>query len=429
MFEHLDDPRPPEAGPETQAAVARRAGALRRRRRRAIAGVAAAAVALVVAVAVAGLGSSPLPSRETAFQFDSTAVVGADAPVPTTALEDVVFVDARRGFGLADHRGRLVLATSADGGATWTVVTADLPYAYLESGQVQMEFTDPAHGYLWDPTGAVAAQPMWFTADGGRTWTRAPIPGAVADVSAIGSNVWALSQQCGHAGGPSSCPPVLDVSTDDGATWAVAPGAIPVGTGSVELARITVDRAYVLSSGIPGASSSDQLAYTADDGTTWTALPVPCQLRDGAELAASGTLDVWMICGGQPSAGSQAKQLFRSSDGGEQWTLAASSTIGSAGSSGNLLAAGYVAPVAIGHKTLDVGTPMLAWLQPYRGNVLVTRDGGRDWSEVPSLVAAGFGAGAPGNLTFISDTEGWVCELGVGLWHTDNGQDWQPLGA
>ena len=48
---------------------------------------------------------------------------------------------------------------------------------------------------------------------------------------------------------------------------------------------------------------------------------------------------------------------------------------------------------------------------------------------VPDLVAAGFGAGSPGNVTFISATQGWICAYGVGLWHTSDGVHWSALGV
>ena len=62
------------------------------------------------------------------------------------------------------------------------------------------------------------------------------------------------------------------------------------------------------------------------------------------------------------------------------------------------------------------------------GAALKTASGGRSWSTVPDLVAAGFGAGSPGNVTFISATQGWICAYGVGLWHTSDGVHWSALG-
>ena len=90
---------------------------------------------------------------------------------------------------------------------------------------------------------------------------------------------------------------------------------------------------------------------------------------------------------------------------------------------------GYIAPFSIGHKNLAVLSPSTAWLYPTRSSLLKTVNGGRSWSAVPDLVVAGFGAGSPGNVTFTSATQGWICAYGVGLWHTSDGVHWSALGA
>jgi photosystem II stability/assembly factor-like uncharacterized protein len=338
--------------------------------------------------------------------------------VPTTALEDVVFIDARRGFSLADHRDHLVLASTTDGGRTWGLVTGALPLSYFGSPPAQLEFTDAEHGYLWGGSaGSSQSQMLWITHDGGSIWHAAPLAG-VDDVSAIDGNVWALSQSCAAAA--PHCRVVADESADFGRHWSQVPVGTVAAGGTVELARITRSRAYVLTQGPASAAFDAAIAYSADDGASWTVRSAPCgpPFRFGAELAASGTKDLWLVCGGQGTAGNQPKQLLRSADGGATWSP-----------SGGLPALGYVAPYAIGHKTLEVLSPSRAWLQPSRNDVSNTTDGGETWGPVANLQAAGFGTGAPGNLTFISASDGWVCELGVGLWHTGDGVHWSALGV
>ncbi len=433
MFEHLDDPRPHPPGVDDRIAVGRKAARYQRRRRTVT--VAIVALALVVTAATASVvsrqGSGGFPGRESGFDFNRDAVVAVNAPVPTTALEDVVFVDARHGFGLADHRSHLVLAKTVDGGQDWKLISDDLPLgATANDLTAQMEFTDVRHGYLWGGGPLWSpSQTLWVTDDGGATWEKSPIVG-VADVSAIEGNVWAVSQACGSK---AACQVVVDESTDYGAQWNVLPVASIAAGGTVELARITRSRSYVLTDGPSTAPFDASIEYTADGGATWSARPVPCgeAFRIGVELAASGTEDLWLICGGQAGAGSQAKQLFRSSDGGSTWRLTAQTSVPQPPPAGvgSISPAGYVAPYAVGHKTLDVLSPAVAWLQPGRNSVTITTDGGTSWTAVPGLQAAGFGSGAEGNLTFISGTEGWVCELGVGLWHTDDGVHWTPLGV
>jgi hypothetical protein len=437
------------------AGVLRRARRIRLRRR---VGTLAAACLIVVAGAAGILASRPtgvrLPSSETGYQFNALkGPLSVGTPVPTTALLNVVFVDAQVGFALAGHRGEAVLAESTDGGSTWQVRNDRLPSGYGQNAGYpgQFEFVG-SDGYLWSgaPT-ADGAVPLWVTSDGGISWHEAPIGPVVYDVSAIGENVWALTSACSTASAGSAtatpCALVLQQSLDGGATWSALSGAGltaltngPQGSQHVELARITLSRAYVLTEAtdqpVSDPNSDFGLVYTGDTGQTWSTRPVPCAgpFGLGAEIAASGTDDLWFLCGSQASGGDQSKELYRSSDGGFTWVLSASATgLGTppppASEPNTLPLGGYIAPFSIGHKNLAVLSPSTAWLYPTRSSLLKTVSGGRSWSPVPDLVAAGFGAGSPGNVTFISATQGWICAYGVGLWHTSDGVHWSALGA
>jgi photosystem II stability/assembly factor-like uncharacterized protein len=446
MFEHLDDPQPPPADPSTLRLVRARARGIHQRRLTALTVSLAVLLAVAVGSALAVRGPAPQPrAHETSYQFNARPdPLPVGTAVPPTALFDVQFVNDREGFGLAEHRNHAVLAETSDGGSTWDVVDGALPAAYAGDGVInenEMEFASPTAGYLWtgENDGSTGSRPMWVTADGGRSWTQAPIGPVVYDVSAIGADVWALVGTCPTLG--PGCSVVAEISLDGGASWLASGAAVPAAaesptiTSQVELARITPDRAYVLSTADGAGADDTVVAYTDDGGTTWSTRPAPCSgpFALGAYLAASSSDDLWLLCGGQASAGYQLKELYRSSDGGMTWTLTAGTTgFGSppplAPGEGELPAAGYVAPLSIGHKTLDVASPALAWLSPVRGEVSTTTDGGRTWQPVAALQAAGFNNGAPGNLTFVSDTEGWICELGVGVWRTTDGTTWAPLG-
>jgi photosystem II stability/assembly factor-like uncharacterized protein len=455
MFGHLDDPAPNPVGDEAMAGVLRRAHRIRLRRR---VGTLVAAGLIVVAGGAGFLVSRPaavpIPSSETGYQFNALkGPLRVGTPVPTTALLNVVFVDAQVGFALAGHRGEAVLAESTDGGSTWQVRNDRLPSGYGQDAGYpgQFEFVG-SDGYLWGgaPT-ADGAAPLWVTSDGGISWHRASIGPAVYDVSAIGENVWALTSACNAnsagSAAASPCALVLEQSLDAGNSWSAVSGSgltaltdAPQSAQHVELARITLSRAYVLTDTADQLASDPNsgfgLVYTGDAGQTWSTRPVPCvgAFGLGAEIAASGTDDLWFLCGSQASGGEQSKELYRSSDGGFTWALSASATgLGTppppASDPNTLPLGGYIAPFSIGHKNLAVLSPSTAWLYPTRSSLLQTADGGRSWSTVPDLVAAGFGAGSPGNVTFISATQGWICAYGVGLWHTSDGVHWSALGV
>jgi len=456
MFEHLDDPTSISPGDHEMAGVLHRAHSIRLRRR-----VGALVAAGLIAVAAAGAGvlasrpsSVRISSSETGYQFNAVkGPLAVGTPVPTTALLNVVFVDAQVGFALAGHRGEAVLAESTDGGSTWQVRNDRLPSGYGQNAGYpgQFEFVG-SDGYLWGgaPT-ADGAAPLWVTRDGGISWHEAAIGPAVYDVSAIGQNVWALTSACkadsAANAAASPCALVLEQSVDGGASWSAVSGSgltaltnAPQSAQHVELARITLSRAYVLTDTADQLASDPNsgfgLVYTGDAGQTWSTRPVPCTgaFGLGAEIAASGTDDLWFLCGGQASGGDQSKELYRSSDGGLTWALNASAAgLGTpsppASDPNTLPLSGYIAPFSIGHKNLAVLSPSTAWLYPTRSSLLKTVSGGRSWSPVPDLVAAGFGAGSPGNVTFISATQGWICAYGVGLWHTSDGVHWSALGV
>jgi photosystem II stability/assembly factor-like uncharacterized protein len=442
MLEHLDDPNPPSANAATRQLVLRRASRIRRQRTLTAGLCLVALLAGAVGGLAVGRGQSAtvLTTTQSAYQFNRESTPLADGvAVPTAALVDVTFVDLQHGFGIALHRSKLVLASTSNGGASWKAVGPKFPTGFLQGAGFagQMEFSSAQHGYLWGGNllSAKGDSPLWVTDNGGRTWQPTALGPLVYDVSAIGGNVWAISGTCRSDTTVSNCAVSVDISTDGGTVWQSvsepAPLKSPATMAPYELARITLQQAYVLAPS--DGSSPFVLVFSTDGGATWATRPVPCAtpFSLGAELAASSTDDLWLICGGQATSGDQLKELFRSDDGGQTWMLA-SSTTGSLGSASDstapLPASGYVAPFSIGHKTLAVLSPTTAWLFPSRGDLLTTTDGGYDWHAVPGLQSAGLNDGGAGNVTFISATQGWVCAYGIGLWHTDDGIHWSALG-
>jgi hypothetical protein len=443
MLEHLDDPSPPEPTAQALGTVLERSYRLRRRR-----SLSAATGAGVMALALGVLIGSVLvrSSAPVSTDFATRAGVATGTAVPLSDLEDVTFVSDSVGFGLAGHGAQTALAETENGGDTWQVVQGDLPAKY----PTQILFANSTRGYLWGGAPSTdGALPLWLTSDGGRRWVEAPIGPVVSDVSAIGSDVWAMVGTCfiGASEPAGSCPVILEVSVDGGATWAASGSSPPLTESSalsisdqdVELARMTNEHAYVLSF-VPNAtgtgSSSGQLVFTSDGGQTWSPRSDPCPSRFdfGEQIAGSGTQDLWLMCASQASGGTQAKALYRSTDGGHNWTLAAAANapvlsgnvVLPAG--GGLPAGGYVSPYSLGHEDFAVLSPTTAWLFPDRAGVFETSSGGLRWKPVDALANAGFAWGGAGNVVFVNATHGWVCETGTGLWRTSDGESWQRLG-
>ena len=442
MFEHLDDQTEPNVGALELARVLNRAGTIQTRRR----WFAVLTVSCVLLIAAIGaLLSQPFDTPASTlsnYQFNlAKGPLPLGSPVPTTALVDVQFANGQAGYALALHRNEVVLAASGDGGSTWTVRNTDLP-AGLGPGAGypgQFEFVGSI-GYLWGASSATGA-PLWVSDDAGASWHKAPIGPYVYDASAIGLNVWALYGTCSSSYAAStSCSVNVEQSVDGGTSWsslgAIASGE-PVGGRSIELARITTSRSYVLENVTNASDTANwMLAFTNDGGGSWNTRPAPCNgaFSNGAEVAASSSDDLWLLCGSQATAGEQSKQLYRSGDGGGTWRLVASATgLGTPPPSSvptdPLPLSGYIAPFTVGHHNLAVASPERAWLFPARADLYETQDDGTSWAPVSDLSPAGFADGGLGNISFLNATQGWICEYSVGLWHTSDGMTWHPLGA
>ncbi|MGH9047874.1 MAG: WD40/YVTN/BNR-like repeat-containing protein, partial [Acidimicrobiales bacterium] len=402
MFEHLDDPNAPEVTARQLAVVLSRSAAQRRRRSFVAFGILGLCL-LLVGVTIGMFVNRGTPRFTVTNLASRSGSLLAGLGVPTSELVGTVFPDDQHGFALTSGAGRTALVATSDGGSTWTVIQGNLPVG--SAGQ--LDFVNASDGYLWggSPTGS-GTLPLWVTDDGGDSWSRAAVGPVVSDVTAIGSDVWAVVGTCPISSGSDapSCPVVLEESKNGGASWTASADPPPLAESTapsvsdqdVELARMTKSHAYLLSfdpvaSGVEGTLA--RLVYTADGGMTWSVLPDPCAAGyDYSEIAGSGTDDLWLLCAGQAGGGSQAKALYRSHDGGMAWTLAADDPMdlenGPSTSIGTISAEGYVAPFSLGHDNLAVISPTVAWLFPARGDVYKTTDGGRVWFAVKGL--AGF---------------------------------------
>ena len=363
-----------------------------------IAAATLAAFAVTTASARPQAAPNP-PARLGAVAFTSARHSGQPA---SGRLATVAFTDTRHGYGLftAQHRGRCraEVGVTSDGGRRFTrpaVVTGwscddDSPATTLAAGQ-------RGDVFLFGPA-------LFTSQDGGRAWHRARPGGPVLALAAAGRSAWALVARCHGHGQPTGqltgqrtgqrtgqCPVRLIVSANGGRTWQAArlPGAsVPsLGgqpAGPAELVRTSARTAYVLTS--PGPAS--RLWITRDGGASWTRRPVPCGLEAmSAALAVAPDGTIVVVCAGEPSAGGQVKTLAWSADGGRTWTVHRPCRTAS-GSVCAPLGYGYLGQIA-------APAGRTVFLAGARSSLLVTRDGGRAWNLVrPVIGDSGGGTGA-----------------------------------
>jgi photosystem II stability/assembly factor-like uncharacterized protein len=175
-------------------------------------------------------------------------------PVGLTALEDVEFVDAERGWAVgslngAPREGGAIVATS-DGGATWRYQVLPVDAAFSA-----IDFADARHGLV---AGVNQQGPVILTtSDGGARWTVASLPEQVGPTTMV-RDVVLLGQQ-GYAVGDAG---VL-ATFDGGDTWEVRQATVE-DCCLWSVFFLDPDHGWAV-----GGGSHGQVYRTSNGGWTW----------------------------------------------------------------------------------------------------------------------------------------------------------------
>ncbi len=128
---------------------------------------------------------------------------------------------------------------------------------------------------------------------------------------------------------------------------------------------------------------------TKDGGKTWIPLVSPCQ--QGGVFRFIDPRNGWMLCPTGGGAGIEPKELFRTEDGGATWRF-----LTRTGSQpGDMPLSSYA-------RDLFFLDAQHGWLSTAKGDLLMTRDGGKSWSRLPGL------GGDVVNLQFLSPQQGFA---------------------
>jgi len=172
-----------------------------------------------------------------------------------------------------------------------------------------MAWFDRSHGLFVGSTGSNGdAATVWRTADGGRTWQSATLPGgALGVVTIAGTTAWAGS----NCSPPAPCRNRLFRSDDGGVTWTRV-SFQPVA------AMAFADQHHGWATAFDQTSQSEpSVLVTADGGAIWAPRPSPCPPGTGAPVAFSFPAGNrgWLACNETLGAGSAAKAVLRTTDG------------------------------------------------------------------------------------------------------------------
>ncbi len=201
--------------------------------------------------------------------------------------------------------GEGLLATSADGGATWAAVPHDLPGSDVRA--LALDPRNPERVYA-----IVEGQGLFESADGGRRWARLSdrVPAGVASVAVVSGAPPSLYAATVGGG--------VQVSADNGRGWASANGFVSGALPTLRSNAIVYDGSsgdtYISSDGriFRGALyvGTDQgLFKSIDGGSSWNRLPLRVAVLTLGMTADGRTL----------AAIDDGGNLFRSRDRGLSW--------------------------------------------------------------------------------------------------------------
>jgi photosystem II stability/assembly factor-like uncharacterized protein len=266
----------------------------------------------------------------------------------------------------------LVVARTADGGATWQSFAVGGNFG---GEQPVIRFANSREGYLLCAglRGGQGSR-LLVTSDGGAMWDEIPftqeppagnsVPGTLGAVFAVGPDrsLWAGST--GDAGPVAR--PILDVSRDGGRTWLDArlPGLVGDTSASdhVLAAPTFFGDDGVVAVGVSGDPSAIRIYRTADGGRMWTRLADRGDTIYEAAIAAPSRRD-WLVAARESLSGTN--------DAGETWqTLPAEG-----------LPHGIFEGLAFADPNSGIALVAVGDGEPPR-RLYATRDGGRSWNPL-----------------------------------------------
>lgn len=338
----------------------------------------------------------------------------AAAPVLMPRLTALSFLDARTGwvsgYTNSSDPATAQLAATADGGRTWT--RAGLP----GDNPLRLQFVDAQHGWAIAETERSGFNyrsiGVFATTDGGRTWTqqwKGPRP---ADLDSLLARQRVTLSFFGLEKGYALMAGTLLTTTDGGRTWRAV--SFPnKDFRPVHMSFVDARAGWV--AGEEGGRPA--LLATSDGAGTWTVSFRPEKqvpyLKDSVGVAFADAKHGWLYTKGDDFS----SRLYSTSDGGSTWSRL---TEGVAG--GRSVAA---PPIFVDATTGYLG--ISAGAGPIPGSILVTHDGGHAWK--------GIGEGREWSiegLVMDAPQDGWALGRSPGgrdfLLHTTDGwSSWQQV--
>jgi photosystem II stability/assembly factor-like uncharacterized protein len=356
----------------------------------------------------------------------------ARPPLGGSFLMDLTWVSDQHGWALvAAPCGRELcprLATTTDGGRTWTALPAPLgrvgPNGTAGCARLgcvsHVRFATATVGYLFGPA-------LFQTNDGGRSWRRVPSRSVESLEPSAGTVVRLVYD---HTGCPGPCDRAVQEATAGSAAWHTVlriPAAVGAGGVAAQLVRQGPSVLYVLLYGhVAGGAGQAHTAIlrSTDSGATWQQVADPCpgtglDEHDTSGLAAAPGGFAAVLC--PPRIGPGTTFVRTSADNGSSWGPPRPVP----GGTRDYLS--LIAAASAAHLVL--ATSGATGQGPARYELLASTDGGLHWSTRVTGTAQ-LDPRAPG-ATFLGFEDArvgrWIGDA-RDIWTTgDAGHHWRRL--
>jgi photosystem II stability/assembly factor-like uncharacterized protein len=341
------------------------------------------------------------------------------------------------------HPCSLRLLESQDGGSSWDTVPVPTGATTpgVDTGQTYLVRISTSAAYLasnppfFAGPSPPAIAPLWFTDDGGRSWSTRRVDCGVASlIDAISAAPdGTLVAVCAGEPGAGSQAKSTVLSSDGGRTWTTmtpCPGSTsltftcttgpPLGSGYLgEIDAVRAETVYLV-------GGRNSLLVTDDGGVSWHVVtPMIGDTSDGSwNVTFFNPLD-GVVLASDPTNG-ETRTIWSTSNGGATWrpviptesatNEGASPGFAAASVSFTSTESGWVLGIAPCAKRLCT-------------RLLHTGDGGNTWSQVPAPPAPVDSSTRTGvsELHFANDKDGYAFG-GSALWVTHNGgARWKDL--
>ena len=286
-------------------------------------------VVVVALSAACGAQLPQIPDTETPSPApQNEGVPPAQAPlVDSPALVTIRMFDLQNGWGVSDAG----ILSTVDGAVTWHDVSPAGVKAFGYS--VTTDFVDGLHAWVLVPNADdMLSGILYRTADGGSTWSEAPVPFGGGALSFLDSRRGWMMASLGAGAGSMAI--AVYQTEDSGATWirtyvndpnqSGAGASLPLGGLKNGITPASMQTAWI--GGVLYEPGRLYLYQTADGGRTWAVSPVSApQEYAEAELQTPGPLlaspQVAFLPVHFSSQFGVMLGMYISRDGGASWLL------------------------------------------------------------------------------------------------------------